>query len=127
MNQPGDCRTTCPNHELRLCVGDIRLYIAAVARSRHLAAITLQLSEILPSSFVQTCWSLVGSEMPLRFLRDRRALSSVLSQNAAVAERFHTLHEGRFATVGEYFATVATCVEVIDLLDIMPEVWRPTP
>jgi hypothetical protein len=66
----------------------------------------------------------VGKETPLRFSRNRRALSSVLSKNRAIADRFHSLHGDRFATVRDYYETVADQVEIVDLADIVPSL-RP--
>ena len=62
----------------------------------------------------------VGSEVPLRFFHGGRAVNSVLSQNAAAAARFRALHGSRFTTVGEYWASLAGGVEVIDLLGRVP-------
>jgi hypothetical protein len=62
----------------------------------------------------------VGKEMPMRFLRNRRALSSVLSKNQAVADRFRALHGDRFATVRDYYETVADRVEIVDLAEVVP-------
>jgi hypothetical protein len=66
----------------------------------------------------------VGKEIPLRFLRNRRALSSVLSKNRAVADRFHVLHGDSFKTVRDYFETVGNVVEIVDLADVVPSL-RP--
>lgn len=63
----------------------------------------------------------LGTEHPLRFLGNKRALSSVLSKNAAMAKRFHDLHGEKFRTVGEYWKTVEESVEVIDLRMLVPE------
>ena len=62
----------------------------------------------------------VGKETPMRFLRNRRALSSVLSKNSAVEARFRALHGDRFATVRDYYETIAGQVEIVDLADIVP-------
>jgi hypothetical protein len=63
----------------------------------------------------------VGSREPLRFLNNRRALTSVLSKNAAVASRFRELHGDRFVTVRDYYATVRDLVQIVDLADTVPE------
>lgn len=65
----------------------------------------------------------VGKAIPMHFLKNNRALTSVLSKDSASATRFRALHGNRFRTVGEYFATIASTVEVVDLADIVP-VWR---
>lgn len=62
----------------------------------------------------------VGKEHPLRFLRNRRAISSVLSKNSAVQARFQALHGDRLATVSDYYATVEQQVELVDLRDLVP-------
>jgi len=64
----------------------------------------------------------VGREHPDRFLANHRALSSVLSRNAAVAARFEALHGKRFKTVAEYADYVKDRVEIVDLREIVPAV-----
>ncbi|MGH7425999.1 MAG: hypothetical protein ACREJP_07505 [Candidatus Methylomirabilales bacterium] len=56
----------------------------------------------------------------MRFLRNRRALSSVLSKNRAAADRFHALPGDRFVTVRDYYETVADQVEIVDLAEEVP-------
>lgn len=65
----------------------------------------------------------VRKKIPLRFLKNNRALTSVLSKDSAAAARFRALHGDRFRTVSEYFATIAATVEIVDLADVVP-VWR---
>jgi hypothetical protein len=62
----------------------------------------------------------VGKAAPLRFLNNRRAIASVLSKNAAVAERFRSLYGKRFTTVREFYATVEDEVDIVDLAEIVP-------
>jgi hypothetical protein len=62
----------------------------------------------------------VGKTMPIRFLRNRRSLASVLSKNRAVADRFYGLHGERFVTVRDYFDTVVDQVEIVDLAEVVP-------
>lgn len=63
----------------------------------------------------------VDREHPDRFLASRRALSSVLSGNAAAAARFRALHGERFKTVADYYAAyVKDRVEIVDLRAIVP-------
>lgn len=62
----------------------------------------------------------VGKAMPLKFLDNRRALTSVLSKNAAVADRFRELHGDTFRTVGDYYGSVRDVVEIVDLRDLVP-------
>jgi hypothetical protein len=62
----------------------------------------------------------IGADVPARFLRGRRALTSVLSQNAAAAARFRALHGDRFATVKDYVASVGDEVTIVDLTEVVP-------
>ncbi len=66
----------------------------------------------------------VGKTEPMRFLQNRRALDSVLSKNAAVAGRFRERHAGRFRTVNEYYMSVASLVEIVDLAELVPALAR---
>jgi hypothetical protein len=56
----------------------------------------------------------------MRFLENRRALSSVLSKDAATAARFQEIYGDRFQTVREYYATVRDLVEIVDLAGLVP-------
>jgi len=62
----------------------------------------------------------VGREHPDRFLGNRRALSSVLSRNAAAAARFKALHGERFETVADYASYIRDQVEIVDLREVVP-------
>jgi hypothetical protein len=62
----------------------------------------------------------VGQARPMHFLEHGRALTSVLSKDAATAARFRAMYGDRFQTVREYFATVRHLVEIVDLADIVP-------
>ena len=62
----------------------------------------------------------LGTEHPLRFLGNKRSLSSVLSKNVKLAKQFQDLHGDKFQTVADYWKTVKDRVEVIDLGEILP-------
>ena len=62
---------------------------------------------------------LTGTAIPLRFLENRRALSSVL-KDAPLGRRFRDIHGDRFATVRDYWLTVRDTVEIIDLVPLIP-------
>jgi len=62
----------------------------------------------------------VGKEHPMRFLNGRRSLSSVLSKNASVAERFDEAHGDTFTVVRDYWFSIRDEVELIDLRDLVP-------
>lgn len=62
----------------------------------------------------------VGKEKPISFLTNRRALTSVLSKNAAVESRFRQLHGDQFSVVRDYYSSVRDSVEIVDLKDMVP-------
>lgn len=62
----------------------------------------------------------VGKEKPLRFLTNRRALTSVLSKNAAVEARFRDLHGTEFSVVRDYYMSVRDLVDIVDVRDFVP-------
>lgn len=70
---------------------------------------------------------LLDKHHALRFLGNRRAITSVLSKNAAVHDRFRAAHQDEFATVREYWATVEHLVEIVDLRNIVPAFSRTMP
>ena len=61
------------------------------------------------------CMYMAGIEAPLRFLKGRRSLDS-----GAVVTRFRELHGDKYATVGDYYKSVADHVAIIDLIKILP-------
>jgi len=63
----------------------------------------------------------LGLTHPLRFFNGRRALSSVLSKNAAVAARYKELYGDVFTVVREYYNHRKERVEIVDLLERVPE------
>ena len=62
----------------------------------------------------------VGKERPMHFFEHGRALTSVLSKDAATEARFRETYGNQFRTVREYFATVRDQVEIVDLADLVP-------
>jgi hypothetical protein len=62
----------------------------------------------------------VGLEQPLRFLANRRALTSVMSRNSHLAKRFHDRYGDRFTTVRDYYESVRDQVEIVDIAKIVP-------
>jgi hypothetical protein len=67
----------------------------------------------------------VGKTIPLRFLESRRSLSSVLSKNVALTQRFHHAYGDQFNTVRDYYDSVRGQIEIIDLADVVPSL-KPT-
>lgn len=63
---------------------------------------------------------LLDKHHALHFLRNRRAIASLLSKNASVHTKFQAAHQDDFATVRDYWATVDHLVEIIDLRDLVP-------
>jgi len=71
---------------------------------------------------------LLGTDHALRFLRGGRALTSVLSRSPKVRRMFEeTYGTGTFATVREYWATVCEKVEIVDLRELVPDVFASRP
>lgn len=68
----------------------------------------------------------VGKDIPLRFLQNRRALTSVLSRNELLAQRFHKEYGDQFITVRDYYETVRGQVDIVDLADVVPA-WTASP
>lgn len=62
----------------------------------------------------------VGKAMPMHFFEHGRALTSVLSKDAATATRFREIYGDQFRTVREYYTTVRDQVEIVDLPDLVP-------
>ena len=64
---------------------------------------------------------LLGTEHALRFLRGRRAMTSVLSRSPKVRRRFTELYgDDRFPTVGSYWQTIEGSLELADLRQLVP-------
>jgi hypothetical protein len=61
----------------------------------------------------------VGRDIPMRFLENRRALGSVL-KDAHLAARFKAANGDRYLTVRDYYATVRDQVTIVDLVGIVP-------
>lgn len=63
---------------------------------------------------------LTGLEHPVRFLNGARSLTSVLSKNSAVHDRFRTIYDDQFTVVRQYWNHVSDRVDLVDLLEIVP-------
>ncbi len=61
----------------------------------------------------------VGKDIPMRFLENRRALDSVL-KDAHLAARFKAANGDRYLTVRDYYATVRDQVQIVDLVGLVP-------
>ncbi|MCA1839507.1 MAG: hypothetical protein LC723_04145 [Actinobacteria bacterium] len=61
-----------------------------------------------------------GKEHPLRFLNNRRALSSVLSKDRATAERFQQRYGTRYSVVSEFWSDLQHEIEIVDLEELVP-------
>jgi hypothetical protein len=56
----------------------------------------------------------------MHFFEHGRALSSVLSKDAATEARFREIYGDQFRTVREYYGTVRHLVEIVDLAALVP-------
>ncbi len=88
------------------------------ARQSHLFVDLFDLASADTDKF--RCMYVVGTEAPLRFLKGRRSLDSVLGKHTAVRARFGELHGDKYATVGDYYKSVADRVAIVDLVKILP-------
>ena len=73
------------------------------------------------------CLYVVGKEHPLRFLNGGRSMSSVLSKNRAVSDRFYERHGEKYSVVSEYFEEARGRVDIIDLAEIVPTFGQVSP
>jgi hypothetical protein len=70
----------------------------------------------------------LGTEHPMKFLRGGRAISSVLSRSSKVRLGFYGRYGmDTFATVRDYWATVCDSVELLDLRELVPELFAVGP
>ncbi|MGP0101273.1 MAG: hypothetical protein ACLPUT_06605 [Solirubrobacteraceae bacterium] len=70
----------------------------------------------------------LGTEHPMKFLRGGRAISSVLSRSSKVRLGFYNRYGiDTFATVRDYWATVCDSVEVLDLRELVPQLFALGP
>jgi hypothetical protein len=65
----------------------------------------------------------LGTEHPLKFLRSRRSLKSVMSGHGARWADFQTQFGDRFSTVGQYFAHSHQAVTIEDVGKYLPELF----
>lgn len=64
---------------------------------------------------------LTGTEEALSFLRGGRALSSVLSRNVGLKDKFQEKYGARYRTVGEFYRDHQGLVEIVDMWDLLPQ------
>ena len=64
---------------------------------------------------------LLGTTHAVKFLRGRRALSSVLSKNEATRKNFYSHFGERYQTVGEYYSDHQGKVQIVDISPYVPE------
>ncbi len=75
---------------------------------------------VIHESTRRRCLYVVGKEEPMRFLNNRRAISSVLSKNDAIKREFYEKYGDKYARVSEYYNDVKHLVEIIDLKELVP-------
>ena len=64
---------------------------------------------------------LLGLEHPMNFLLSGRSIESVVKHNATLAKEFRRKYGDRFIRVRDYFEYQRDCVELFDLIPIVPE------
>lgn len=62
----------------------------------------------------------LGLIQSLKFFRGRRALSSVLSRNAVLAESVRSRYGNEFTVVNEYYEAKKELVCIVDLAPVLP-------
>jgi len=67
------------------------------------------------------CLYVVGTTYPLKFLKGRRSLSSVMSRNNKLWGDFKALYGERFSVVSEYYEYRKSLVHLIDITGIVPQ------
>ncbi len=59
-------------------------------------------------------------DRPLRFLRGRRSIKSVLTKHGTVADEFNARYGDRYHVVQEYWSDVQNRVELVDVSHVVP-------
>jgi len=67
------------------------------------------------------CLYVLGKKIPLRFFSGNRTLKSVLSRNNKLEREFFAKYGDKFKVVCEYYAFHKDKVQIIDVLNILPE------
>lgn len=62
----------------------------------------------------------VDKQYPLKFMRGKRSLASVLSRNNKLWATFQVQYGDRFSTVGDYYEYRKALVEIVDLAGLVP-------
>ncbi len=63
---------------------------------------------------------LLGLDHPLRFLNGRRSLSSILTKDQSLREKFQAFYGHRFSVVRDYYFYRRDRVQLRDLTDLVP-------
>jgi transcriptional regulator with XRE-family HTH domain len=64
---------------------------------------------------------LTGIQTPLKLLASGRRVQSVLKDKDSVLKEFNAVYPGKYEYTGEYWAAVSGQIEVVDLLERVPE------
>lgn len=75
----------------------------------------------LSDSPKKKCLYSLGVSHVLKFMNGQRAISSVVSGNARLAQNFKTRYADQFSTVREYYSERSAQIEIIDISDWVPE------
>lgn len=62
----------------------------------------------------------MDDHIPLKFLRSRSSIASLLSRNNSLWAAFQARYGDRFATVGEYYAYRQATVTIVGLAHVVP-------
>jgi len=67
------------------------------------------------------CLYVIGTQHPLKFLKGRRSLESVMSKNKKLWAEFQARYGNRFAKVYEYYEHRKSSVQLIDIAKLVPQ------
>jgi len=63
---------------------------------------------------------LTGASYPMKFLQSKRSLLSILSRHVGLTEEFKIKYGDKLKAVREYYELKKTEIEIVDVLDIIP-------
>ena len=63
----------------------------------------------------------LGLEKPLKFFTGKRKLSSIMSKNIALQNKFTSLYASKLSVVNEYYKLRENDVKIVDIAPLLPE------
>lgn len=78
------------------------------------------LSECNKSTDIKRCLYVLNKQHPIRFLKGKRSIKSIVSKNRALSDDFFNKYGTKYSVVSEYYHDKKSVVDIIDLKEIMP-------